>query len=144
MEGLLLTTMCWPLFGIAFGLALEAVPGIGLAWDGRTIAHLTAVMALSYVAGFVILIAPGALGVREVFLTLLLAPELAARSGLEPAEARARVLLAVLLLRLAWTAAEVAAAGVLSALRVEIRRNDSTITGEGQLLWSTPEAGGSD
>jgi uncharacterized membrane protein YbhN (UPF0104 family) len=107
VEGLLLTGLAWPLFGIALALALDAVPGAGLSWDVPTLTHLTAVMALAYVAGFVVLIAPGALGVREAFLVLLLTPELAARHKLAPAVAQGKVLLAVLLLRLAWTLAEV-------------------------------------
>jgi uncharacterized membrane protein YbhN (UPF0104 family) len=109
LQGLLLTAFGWPMFGIALALALQAVPGASLPWDLPTIAWLTGVMALSYVAGFAVLIAPGALGVREAFLAVLLVPELA-RAGLEPAVARGKVLLAVLLLRLAWTTAEVVAA----------------------------------
>jgi uncharacterized membrane protein YbhN (UPF0104 family) len=143
IEGLLLTSMGWPLLGIALGLALEAVPGAGLTWDAPTIAYLTAVMALSYVAAFVILIAPGALGVREVFLTLLLTPGLIARSEMNPIDARGKVLLAVLLLRLAWTTAELVTVGVLSALPVEIVKPKTTISGEGRLQLSTRDVGGS-
>ena len=106
LEGLLITMAAWPLFGVGLALALHAVPGAGLPWDIRTLAVLTAVMALAYVAGFAVLIAPGALGVREAFLSLLLTPELLVRHELTPAVARGKVLLAVLLLRLAWTAAE--------------------------------------
>jgi uncharacterized membrane protein YbhN (UPF0104 family) len=106
-EGLLLTAPAWPFFGVALALSLNAVPGAGLPWDVPTLARLTAVMAMAYVAGFVVLISPGALGVREAFLTLLLTPELAARHNLAPDVAHGKVLLAVLLLRLAWTSAEV-------------------------------------
>jgi hypothetical protein len=134
VEGVLLTAFTWPLLGVALAMALQAVPGAGLPWDVPTLAHLTAVMALSYVAGFAVLIAPGALGVREVFLTLLLTPELLALRDFSPAEARGKVLLAVLLLRLAWTSAEVLASGVLSRLRVEIPTEEPTIATEVSLL----------
>jgi uncharacterized membrane protein YbhN (UPF0104 family) len=107
VEGLLLTGLTWPLFGIALALALQAVPGAALPWDLPALAWLTAVMALSYVAGFAVLVSPGALGVREAFLALLLVPELAGRQDLDPPVARGKVLLAVLLLRLAWTSVEV-------------------------------------
>jgi hypothetical protein len=107
LEGLLRTACLWPLFGVALACGLQAVPGAGLPWDMPTLAWLTAVMGLAYVAGFAVLIAPGALGVREAFLTLMLVPELAARHQLEPTDALGKVLLAVLLLRLAWTTAEV-------------------------------------
>jgi uncharacterized membrane protein YbhN (UPF0104 family) len=105
--GLLLTGLTWPLFGLGLALALQAVPGASLPWDLPTLGWLTGVMALSYVAGFAVLFAPGALGVREAFLAVLLTPELIARHDLDLPAARGKVLLAVLLLRLAWTSAEV-------------------------------------
>jgi hypothetical protein len=58
-------------------------------------------------------VAPGGIGVREFFLTLLLAPEVADLAGLEPAPARAAVVLTVLVLRLTWTVAELLLSGVL-------------------------------
>ena len=72
--------------------------------------RLTAIMGLSYVAAF-LLWTPGGLGVREFLLGLLLAPELAGRGDEE--WVAGRVVLAVLLLRVAWTVAELPAAGAL-------------------------------
>ncbi len=77
--------------------------------DVRT-ARLPAIVGLSYVIGFVVLIAPGGLGVREFMLTLLLTPELVGVEGMDREQARATVVLAVLVLRLVWTAAELFAA----------------------------------
>jgi uncharacterized membrane protein YbhN (UPF0104 family) len=104
---LVLAAVVWPLFGLALALALHAVGGAGFPWTAAALAQLTAAMALAYVAGFVVLLSPGALGVREAFLALLLTPALAAaHPALTADDARGKVLLAALLLRLAWTAAE--------------------------------------
>ncbi len=62
VEGLVLTALTWPLLGLALAMALQAVPGARLPWDVATLAYLTAAMALSYVAGFAVLIAPGGPG----------------------------------------------------------------------------------
>jgi uncharacterized membrane protein YbhN (UPF0104 family) len=113
--GLLVTAPSWPLFGVALGCALAAVPGTGLAWNTATLARLTAGMGLAYVAGFVIVLAPAGLGVREFLLVLLLTPELAGDEG-DRTEARAQATLAVLVMRLAWTAGEVLLAGTLYGL----------------------------
>jgi hypothetical protein len=115
-EGLALTGLGWLLLGAALGAALYAVLGPSLTWTPAALGRLPAFIGLSYVAGFVILVAPGGLGVREFFLTLLLAPELAVLGGLPADEARAVAVLAVLVLRLAWTAAELAAAGAVYRL----------------------------
>jgi hypothetical protein len=60
-------------------------------------------MGVSYVAGFVILLAPSGLGVREFFLVMFLTALLGSSSAADEAS----VLLAVLAMRLVWTAAEV-------------------------------------
>jgi len=106
-EGLLVTAPCWLCLGAALGCGLLAV--------GATLppaAYLVASMAIAYVAGFVVPISPGGLGVRELALSLLLARHLDA----------GRVALAVLLLRLAWTLAEGVAAGILYPLPVRAGR----------------------
>ena len=97
-EGLVLTAPCWLLFGLALACALRAVDAPVPSYP-----FLVAATALSYVAGFVVPISPGGLGVREYVLALLLVPPLDA----------GHVALAVLLLRLAWTLAEAVAAGIL-------------------------------
>jgi hypothetical protein len=116
-EGLMLTAVGWLLLGASLGAALQGILGGHLAWTGPALVRLVAIMGLSYVAGFVILVAPSGLGVREFFLTLFLAPELAALAGLGTGAAQATAVLAVLVLRLVWTAAELVAAAALSAAR---------------------------
>jgi uncharacterized membrane protein YbhN (UPF0104 family) len=116
-EGLALTALGWLLLGTALAATLYAVLGPSLTWTPAALGRLPAFIGLAYVAGFVILVAPGGLGVREFFLTLLLAPELVGHSSLSADEARAVAVLAVLVLRLVWTAAELAAAGVLYWIR---------------------------
>jgi uncharacterized membrane protein YbhN (UPF0104 family) len=92
-------------------------------WDLETWGLFTAYMGLAYVAGFVILVVPSGLGVREFFLTLFLVNPQEGRS-------RASILLAVLLLRLVWTAAELVTAGIVYWLpdqRSEVRSQRSEI-----------------
>jgi hypothetical protein len=117
-EGLALTAVGWLLLGAALAAAVAGVAGINLAWSGETLGRLTAGLAVSYVAGFVILLAPGGLGVREFFLTLFLAPELADLAGMGRGEARGLAALTALVLRLVWTAAEVVLAAGLFWLPV--------------------------
>jgi uncharacterized membrane protein YbhN (UPF0104 family) len=106
LEGLAFAAVGWLCLGVSFAAALRGI--IGADWplfDVRT-ARLPAIMGLSYVIGFVILIAPGGIGPREFMLTLLLTPELVGVQGMETEDARALVVLAVLVLRLVWTVAE--------------------------------------
>ncbi len=105
-EGLAFAAVCWLLLGVSFAAALRGI--VGADWplfDVRT-ARLPAIMGLSYVIGFVILIAPGGIGVREFMLTLFLTPELIGVQDMGAEDARATVVLAVLVLRLVWTTAE--------------------------------------
>ena len=69
-------------------------------WAWSTLGLYTAYLATAYVAGFLVLVVPGGLGVREFFLTLFLVPELAPCVVGTRGAARAAVVLAVLLLRL--------------------------------------------
>ena len=66
----------------------------------------TAIIALTYAVGFIVLVAPAGVGAREFLLQVLLTPELAL---VMPAPAAAAVAVVVtLVLRLVWTAAEMA------------------------------------
>jgi hypothetical protein len=106
LEGLAFTAAGWLFLGASFAAALRGI--VGADWpllDVRT-GRLPAIVGLSYVIGFVILVAPGGLGVREFLLTLLLTPELVGIQEMDSEAARATVVLAVLVLRLVWTAAE--------------------------------------
>jgi hypothetical protein len=117
LAGLGLGALGWVPMTLALACALAAVPGAGLPVGPASFAWLVAVLGVSYVAGFVILISPGAIGVREWFLTVLLTPEVRLVHDLPHEEARGKVALAVVLLRLAWTAAEVLLAAALYRAR---------------------------
>jgi hypothetical protein len=110
--GLLLTCTGWLVQGASLGAALCAVVGTGLPWTLQAAARVAAIMGVSYVAGFVIVVAPSGLGVREFFLTLFLTPELL-ELGVVPGEARGQAILTTLVLRVAWTAAELVMAAVV-------------------------------
>lgn len=112
LEGLAFTAVGWLFLGASFAAVLRGI--VGADWplfDART-ARLPAIMGLAYVIGFVVLIAPGGLGVREYFLTLLLTPELVGVQRMASEDSRATVVLAVLVLRLVWTTAELVSAVV--------------------------------
>ncbi len=101
--GLALGGCGWVLLGTSLWAVLEALRPESAALEGATLARCIAFLALAYVAGFLALPAPGGLGVRELILQQFLEPEL----GPLPS------LVAVLLLRLLWTAAEAGMAGAL-------------------------------
>jgi hypothetical protein len=73
----------------------------------------TATVALSVAAGFVSML-PAGLGVREIILLQLLAPQL---NQLMPAQGERMALIAVIVLRLTWLAAEIVFAAILYPLR---------------------------
>ena len=105
LEGLATTSGVWILNGLSLwamvqGVMPEAPP---LSW--QVYWRFTAILALAYVGGFVVVVSPGGVGVREWVLDQFLAPEM-------PGAEAASVVI-VILLRLVWTAAEVLLAGVL-------------------------------
>jgi uncharacterized membrane protein YbhN (UPF0104 family) len=114
LTGLAATSVGWALLGLGTwalwqGVLPEAPPLSAATW-----ARFTAALSLAYVAGFLILVAPGGVGVREYFLLHLLA-----FTGAETFVAAA-----VLLLRLVWTSAELVLAALLwlrAARPVEVR-----------------------
>jgi hypothetical protein len=65
---------------------------------------------MAYAAGFLVLAAPGGLGVRDFLIQQFLAADLSRTLG--PEQAAATAVMATLLLRLLWTALDVAAAGL--------------------------------
>jgi uncharacterized membrane protein YbhN (UPF0104 family) len=102
-QGLAMTGCGWLVMGLAVWAMLQAVlpgpsPLTPQSWAGYV-----ASIALGYVAGFVILVVPGGVGVREILLQALLSP----------LGSPAIVTAAVILLRLVWTAAELAVAVLL-------------------------------
>jgi hypothetical protein len=113
LVGLALGAVGWLFLGASLACALRAVTDAGPALDGLTFLRLTAILAIAYVAGFLVVFVPAGLGAREFFLTMLLTPEIALSEEL----ARGKVELVVVLLRLVWTGAEVLAAVVLLRAR---------------------------
>jgi uncharacterized membrane protein YbhN (UPF0104 family) len=109
-QGLLHGICGWGLLGVSLALAIEAVGGGDLGFVEMYLADLGAV-SLSYVAGFVVLMAPGGLGVREFVLKEMLTPRFL--PGRDPLDAESLAIIVALLLRLSWTAAEIAVALVL-------------------------------
>jgi hypothetical protein len=101
------------LLGVSLGLVVLAVvpaaPGLATTYPADLGAN-----AISYVAGFLVVVAPGGLGAREFVLATALTPRLTATTG---ADAAALAVVIALLLRLVWTAAEVLLAVVLYFFR---------------------------
>jgi uncharacterized membrane protein YbhN (UPF0104 family) len=104
--GLLVGGCSWFLMGASLWAMLQAVLTEPPAWGWQTWALYTGYTGLAYVAGFIILIVPSGLGVREFFLTLLLT----SGEGF-PSDA---VVLAVLVLRLVCTTAELLVTAAVS------------------------------
>jgi uncharacterized membrane protein YbhN (UPF0104 family) len=110
-EGLAWGAAGWCLLGASAVALLYAVLPLMPPLSGTFVARCVAFNAVSYVAGFLALPAPGGLGVREVIMQQLLAGEL--RQVAPEAVADGWAALAVVLLRLLWTAADLLAAGVM-------------------------------
>jgi len=96
----------WFLLSASLWCMLEAVLSRPPLWTAEGWALDTAYLAIAYVAGFIILVAPGGIGVREFFLTLFLASPNEGRSP--PA-----IFVAMVVLRLVWTTAELLVAVVV-------------------------------
>ena len=105
--------MCWFLWGASVWAILQALVDSPQPWEWATIGRYTAYMGLAYVAGFVIILVPSGIGVREFLLNLFLVPEVSRILHTGDDEARAVAVLAVILLRVVWTAAEVLANAML-------------------------------
>ena len=107
LEGLVLTACGWVFLGASLWAVLCAIMPEPPALTPDSLAHYSALLALAYVAGFIIFVVPSGLGIREFFLTLFLLPDMNRIFAGDNAKATAAAASAVLLLRLVWTAAEV-------------------------------------
>ena len=108
--GLLLDSVGWCVLGLSMFMAIQGVVPTPVELTRDAYLSALAAVALSYVAGFVIVIAPGGLGARELLVQQMVG------SFLQPLfQAAAEPLAAVvsLMLRLAWTVAEVIIGGLL-------------------------------
>lgn len=104
----------WSLLGLSLGLVVESV-GLGNASIVENYPVYLGAVSLSYVAGFVILVAPGGLGVREIILMETLSPLFA--DFLDPTTAHGLAVVIALLLRLSWTVGEIVFAMMLYFFR---------------------------
>jgi len=107
LEGLVLTACGWVFLGASLWAVLCAIMPEPPALTPDSLAHYSALLALAYVAGFIIFVVPSGLGIREFFLTLFLLPDMNRIFAGDNTKATAAAASAVLLLRLVWTAAEV-------------------------------------
>jgi glycosyltransferase 2 family protein len=104
LQGVAITACGWCLLGISIWAGLAAVSPAPPPLDVSIWLRCLGAISVAYVGGFLIPFLPGGVGAREFFLARLF--------GGSAAEA-ALFTVAVLLMRLAWTVAEVALAGLL-------------------------------
>jgi uncharacterized membrane protein YbhN (UPF0104 family) len=99
------------LLGLSLWATVQGVVPQPAALTADAFLQCLAAVAVSYVAGFVILVSPGGLGAREAVLLVMLTGPLREAAG----EALAAPLAAVvaIVLRLVWTAFEVGCALML-------------------------------
>ncbi len=112
-QGIIIGCVSWLLMGASLWATLQALHPESRLPTLREWCGLSALMALAYVSGFVILIIPSGLGVREFFLRLLLVPELSRQWNSNESSVLPTAVLAVVLLRLVWTAAELVTVGIV-------------------------------
>lgn len=110
-QGWLGMFLLWICLGISLWMTLQALGLHGLPfWE--PLPRMVATAAMATVSGFVIILLPGGLGVREFVLVALLAPYLADSPVASELAGRGELtaVLAAGLLRVIWLLAEVAAA----------------------------------
>jgi uncharacterized membrane protein YbhN (UPF0104 family) len=112
IRGLLWTAAAWVLLGASQLEVAHALSPLGNSEHVALLPVVVAGVALATVAGFVVAVLPGGLGVREGVLMYVLAPSLGEDLAV----------VAALALRLVWVAAEVLAAAVLLPLGPWYRR----------------------
>jgi hypothetical protein len=106
-RGIGITAIGWVVLGGSLWAVLKSLDTPGLAFSPESVGRLSAYLSLAYVAGFVIVLIPSGIGIREFFLKVFLENELSQRLHVSAEEASAKAILAVLLLRIVWTAAEI-------------------------------------
>lgn len=105
--GLVCSFTGWICWGFSLVAVIWAVDQVGVAvalWP-----QVVASVALATVAGFVVAVLPGGLGLREGIIMVTLEPVLGPRRGV--------AVVSALILRLVWVAGELLAAAALAGLR---------------------------
>jgi hypothetical protein len=108
--GLTMTACGWALLGVSLWALLQAILPTTETLTLSVWGRCTAMVGLAYVAGFLAFFLPGGVGLRELILLALLPPLLSAQ---DVASAKGVAAVAVVLLRLVWTAAELLFAALL-------------------------------
>ena len=101
--GLLQATAGWCLLAVSLGLVMRGIAPEPPPWGAKEFVQELAATTVMYVAGFVVLFAPGGVGARELVLQQALSPVLRPVAG-NAAEGLAAAI--AIVLRLVWTVAE--------------------------------------
>lgn len=109
LTGWLMSLLGWVLLGLSYWAALRAMGVAGVDPLGHLPRYVAGV-ALAVVAGFLLLILPGGLGVREAFLAKLMLPYL---ETLRHQHANSTAWASAFLLRLVWTVSELIISGIM-------------------------------
>jgi hypothetical protein len=112
-EAVLLCAGTWLLLGASLIAVFQAILKEPPVWNLGLVLGVAARFAVGYVASFLIFVVPGSLGVRELFLTFFLIPAVSAFTATPGAQIVPLVIVAVLILRLIWTIAEVAMSSIV-------------------------------
>ncbi len=127
-QGLVHGASGYCLLTLSLGFAIRALVPNPPEWNAEEYSVEMAAVALSYVAGFVIVVAPGGLGAREFVLAAALTPRFTPAIGADAAAGIAVVV--AIVLRLTWTIAELAVGLLLYAKKPTLPppvRHDETI-----------------
>ncbi len=112
LRGWALMTLAWALLGLSYWATLEAMAIPGLDPIGE-LPRYTAGVALAMVAGFLLLVSPGGIGVREAALAALMIPYLKTLSPHPELAAWA----SAAVLRLVWLGAELVISAAVYPMR---------------------------
>jgi len=110
--GLLFTSLGWLPLGLSLWATVQAVSPEEIPLTFERYLSLLGTVAVSYVAGFIIVLSPGGLGTREFILQRVLTLQLTPILGSSGAGIAVVV---TLLLRLVWTLFEVVVSGLMWA-----------------------------
>ena len=130
VEGLIITGGGWFLLSASLWATLQGMLTDRPVWSWTDWVHATAYLGLAYVAGFIILVVPSGIGVRELLLIPFLASELERLPNTPESKARALAVLVVVGLRVVWTIAEVLTVAILYWVPVAPRLESLVPSGE--------------
>lgn len=112
LAGWLMMPWMWLFWGLSYWATLKAL-GVPMHDPLTDLPFITATVTLAVIAGFVVLIAPGGAGPRELVLLLLATPYL---DGLV-SNAQLMATVSVVMLRVVWLLADLLISGILYPMR---------------------------